>query len=478
MLRHSSRVPPIPIVAVTTFLLAACASERPVEPRWSDSEVRGHLAAMASHHLCSGTFVVGRGHVRDPFRVLAEDIRPFPDFSWQDDFLYEVEMVARTATVWGPGIEPRTAEYNGDQGCSIRPVGAEDVFFSPVTVRRNLPDPATQPWPTGDAGAYEDFPEVRGESLDAALDWAMEQPQNTRAFLVVYRGKIIGERYAGGFTRDTPQISWSKGKSITAALIGILVQQGKLSLDQLAPIPEWRSPGDPRGTIRIRHLLHMSSGLDFRNQGLGRPGAWLRENEHFRVYFDAIDVFDHATRQPVALPPDSAFRYLNSDPLALGSIIRRIVEDGGEEYLSFPQRALFDRIGARDFVLEPDAWGNFIMTGYDYGSAGDWARFGLLHLRDGVWDGQRILPEGWSEFVSTPAPAASREEYGALFWLNRNGGLDRIPTDAYWAAGYMGQITMIIPSRDLVIVRLGPSPGGSNLYMNEAVGRILESIDG
>ena len=160
------------------------------------------------------------------------------------------------------------------------------------------------------------------------------------------------------------------------------------------------------------------------------------------------------------LLPDAAFRYRNSDPLTLGRIVRQTVEAAGEEYLTFPQRALFDRIGARNYVLETDAWGNFIMTGYDYGSAWDWARFGLLHLWDGVWEGERILPEGWAEFVSTPAPGAQREEYGGLFWLNRNGGLSRVPLDAYWPSGYMGQMTMIIPSREMVVVRLGPSPGG------------------
>lgn len=465
-----------PLLLVLLFSFAP--SPLRAQVTWADSVVREHVASMAAHHLCSGTFVVGRDYRRTPEQVLEEDIRPFPDFAWQDDFRWEVDPTSRTAAVWTAGINRRTAAYNGDQGCTILPVGDRSVSYTPVPVPRDGPDPGTTPWPTGDLEAHATFPEIDADELSAALDWAMAQPQNTRALVIVYGGKIVGERYAPGFTRNTPQISWSQGKSITAALVGILVQQGKLSLDDPAPVPEWQGEGDPRAAIRIRDLMHMSSGLDFLNQGLGRASSWLDANEHFRVYFDAINVFEHAINQPTDLPPDSLFRYRNSDPLTLGRIVRQAVEADGGEYFTFPQRALFDRIGARDYILEADPWGNFIMTGYDFGSAWSWARFGLLHLWNGVWEGERILPEGWTKFVSTPAPGARRQEYGGLFWLNRNGDLDRIPTDAYWAAGFMGQTTMIIPSRDMVVVRLGPSPGGYNAYLNEVVGRVLDSFGG
>jgi len=220
----------------------------------------------------------------------------------------------------------------------------------------------------------------------------------------------------------------------------------------------------------------MSSGLDFINLGLGGPPAFTTKNEHMRVYFDSLNVFEHAVNQPLEIPPNTQCRYRNSDPLTLGKIIRDTVEAQGEEYLTFPQRALFDRIGARNYVLETDAWGNFILSGYDYGSARDWVRFGLLHLWDGVWQGERILPEGWTEFISTPAPADPTEKYGGLFWLNRPSTMDQVPKDAYWSAGFMGQVTLVIPSRDLVVVRMGPSPGGFYPYLNEVVGRILAAL--
>ena len=179
----------------------------------------------------------------------------------------------------------------------------------------------------------------------------------------------------------------------------------------------------------------------------------------------------------MAEEPGTRWRYLNSDPLTLGRIVRQTVEARGDDYIGFPWTGLFDRIGIKDAVLETDAWGNFILTGYDYMSARDWARFGLLHLQDGVWDGERILPEGWVDFISTPAPASEAQNYGGQFWLNAGGQYDRIPRDAFWPAGFMGQNTVIIPSRDLVIVRLGPSPGNSNAYMNEFVGRVVDAIE-
>jgi CubicO group peptidase (beta-lactamase class C family) len=329
----------------------------------------------------------------------------------------------------------------------------------------------------GDLGATATFPDVKADVINAALDWGMAQREhNTRAIVFVYRGKIVGERYAPGWTKDTPEVSWSEGKSITGALIGILVNQGLLKLDDFAPIKEWQQPGDPRSQIRIRDLMHMSSGLDFLNLSLNGAPTFRRENKHMRVYFDGLNVFQHSIDNPLKDPPNTKWRYQNSDPLTLGKIVRDKVEARGDNYLTFPQRALFDRIGIRSAVLEADAWGNFIMTGFDYLSARDWARFGLLHLHDGMWEGQRILPEGWTKFVATPAPADPSYAYGGMFWINRGHAWAGVPEDAYRADGAMGQYTMIIPSRDVVIVRMGPSPGNSSRYFAELAKRLLESL--
>jgi CubicO group peptidase (beta-lactamase class C family) len=471
-----AEAPSVPAASFASRVPAEISPER--ESKADNDYSLESRAAMIAHHLASGLWVVGRNHQRTPEEVLAQDIARFPTFGWQDDFEYEIDWQRRRVTVRAPGVAPRTAVYNGDQGSTILPRGADEVYFTPTTVPRELPDAAGEPWPMGDAGATEPMPEgVNVDGIADALEWALDQTEhNTRAVVVAYDGKIVGERYAQGWAKDTPQISWSQGKSITAALIGVLVQQGHFAIDDFAPVKEWQKEGDPRGEIRIRDLLRMSSGLDFANLGLSGPKSFIHENEHMRIYFDALNVFAHAVEQPPEFLPNTKWRYRNSDPLTLGKIVRQTVEATGGDYLTFPQSALFDRIGARNFVLETDAWGNFILTGYDYGAARDWARFGLLHLWDGVWNGERILPKGWAEFVSTPAPADTSLGYGGLFWLNRGRRLNRVPTDAYWSAGFMGQITMIIPSRNVVVVRLGPSPGDFMSYLNDVIGQVLDNL--
>ncbi|WP_197440602.1 serine hydrolase domain-containing protein [Polystyrenella longa] len=434
-------------------------------------------AAICAHHLCSGLWVVGRDYQRTPEEVIEQDIAPFPNFGWSPDFEYQVDESRHLVTVTAPGAPPRSARYTGDQGSSILPPGTEDVFFDPVKVPRHIPDAADLPWPMGDAGARESVAGVDYEAVEDALDWAMEQKeQNTRAFVVAYQGKIIGERYAPGWTKETPQISWSQGKSITSTLIGILIQRGLIELDQPAPIKEWQNADDPRRQIRIRDLIQMSSGLDFSNLGFKGSKTLISSNDHMRVYFDSLNVLEHAVNHPLEVPPGTRYSYLNSDPLSLGRIIRDVVEEQGEDYLTFPQRALFDRIGIRSAVLETDAWGNFILSGYDYLSARDWIRFGLLYLNDGVWQGERILPEGWAKFAATPAPADDKQNYGGMFWLNLPERMKHVPKDAYWAAGFMGQVTIIIPSRDLVVVRMGPSPVNVYPYLDEVIGPILDAL--
>jgi CubicO group peptidase (beta-lactamase class C family) len=447
----------------------------------ADSLATWYALGIDAHHLCAGLWVVGRDHERTAANVVAEDIARFPAFRWEPGFEYAIDTARHTATVSDPRAGSRSARYSGDQGCAILPAGSDDVYFEPESVGGRLPDAAAQDWPMGDRNATVRFAEVDHPALEAALDWAFDEAgftpaQHTRGIVVVHRGRIVAERYAPGWSAHTPQISWSAGKSIAATLIGVLIQQGRLQLDQPAPVPEWKEPRDPRRMIRIADLLHMSSGLDFDNFGLNPAQSYTAANEHFRVYFDALDVAAHSINQPLRYEPGTVWRYRNSDPLTLMLIARRIVEAGGGDALAFPYRLLFDRIGIRSAVLETDAWGNFVITGFDYMSTRDWARLGLLYLHDGVWNGERILPEGFTAFVSTPAPADASRGYGGLFWLNRGGAMPRLPADAYWAAGYMGQTAMVIPSRDLVVVRQGPSPGRDQRYFEELVARILRAL--
>jgi CubicO group peptidase (beta-lactamase class C family) len=301
----------------------------------------------------------------------------------------------------------------------------------------------------------------------------------TAAFVVVHKGRNIAERYMDGVTKDTQLESWSMGKSLTATLFALLVKDGVYSLDQPAPVPLWQSPGDERQKIRVRDLMNMSSGLRF--VGNQDPAGSRRQAypDHYYIYTGAIDAFTYSMTRPLEFEPGTEGRYRNSDPLTIGYLVKREVERRGENYLTWPQKALFDRLGIRRQVLEPDPYGNFLMTGYDYGTARNWARIGLLYLQDGMWMGERLLPEGWAEFVSTSAPGWRRPEYGGLFWLNRVGTWT-LPEDTYLAAGAGGQNTYIVPSLDLVIVRMGhfrgTAGGASRRANNRAFTLIKEAL--
>ena len=205
--------------------------------------------------------------------------------------------------------------------------------------------------------------------------------------------------------------------------------------------------------------MRMSSGLQFTHASQPRF-EWGREiADHLYVYSGGIDVFHFSITRPVEHPRNTVGRYRNVDPLTIGYLIRQKVEELGENYLSWPQTALFDQIGIRKQVMETDPYGNFLLTGHDYGTGRNWARLGQLYLQDGFWNGERLLPEGWAEFVSAPAPAWKNAQYGGLFWVNGDKRWTAMPTSAYYMSGAGGQNVIIVPTHDLVVVRQGHRVG-------------------
>ena len=424
--------------------------------------------------LCSGVFVSGRAP-EDVARGSAYFFMPREE---QEQVKWTVDREAKLARA-SLGNITREARLHGDQGCIIENPDRPGIHFTPVPVRTALPDALSRDWPMGDRAATEGVPtDVDRAKLDAALDAAFGDPAAmTAAFLVVHKGRIIAERYAAGITKDTQLESWSMGKSLAATLFALLVKDGTYTLEQPAPVPLWQKPGDPRGAIRNIDLLRMSAGLKF--LGNQEPGSDQTYPDHYYIYTGAIDAFDYSITRPQEYPPNTDGRYRNSDPLTITYLSKLAVTKRGENFLTWPQRALFDTIGIRRQVLETDPYGNFLITGYDYGTARNWARIGLLYLQDGIWQGRRILPEGWATFVSTPAPAWKRPEYGGFFWLNRIGTWN-LPVDTYFAAGAGGQNTWIVPSQQLVIVRMGHmrGQGPARRATNAALGLLMEAVGG
>ena len=427
--------------------------------------------------LCSAVFV----SEREPDEAAKTSAYWMVPADEQDKVKWDVDRGQKLVRATVSGIT-REARFYGDQGCIITNpalTGKPAIFFAPVAVTSKLPDAMAQAWPMGDRPDTAPLPaEIDRAKVDAAVDAAFADPAAlTAAFLVVYKGRIIAERYMAGITKDTQLESWSMGKSIASTLFSLLVKDGIYTIDQPAPVPAWRSPDDPRSKIRNMDLLRMSGGLKF--MGNQEPGAPPNQGypDHYYIYTGAVDVFEYAINRPAEFPPNTEGRYRNCDPLTIGYLIRQAVTRRGEQYLTWPQRALFDRIGIRRQVMETDPYGNFILTGYDFGTARNWARLGQLYLQDGVWQGTRILPEGWSTFVSTPAPAWKRPVYGGLFWINGDAGWN-LPKETYLMAGAGGQNTWIVPSHNLVIVRMGHFRGSAvgRRTTNVALAKLMEAI--
>jgi CubicO group peptidase (beta-lactamase class C family) len=404
--------------------------------------------------LCSAVFVSGR----DPAEARKNVSAYFLGNKLDSLTGFDVDRHKKIVRLTLANRITREAKHYGDQGCVIHQPGNDTVYFTPVPVTTTLGDASKTPWPMGDVLPTSPLArDIDTTKVRQAMDSAFANPLGlTAAVVIVHRGRIIAERYANGAHRDMQLESWSMGKSITGALVGILVHQGAFKMDDPAPVPEWRkTPNDPRAKIRIVDLMRMSSGLRFSR---GSPEDIPGYHDHDLGYTGAINSLEFVTTRPLQFEPNTFGRYRNTDPLTLGFLIKQAVEKRGDEYLTWPQRALFDKIGIRRQVLETDPYGGFLLSGYDYGTARNWARIGMLFLNDGVWNGERLLPEGWTTFVSTPAPAWKDSTYGAMVWVNAR-GVWNAPKDGFAFRGAGGQETHVIPSLDLVVVRLGHFPG-------------------
>jgi len=315
-------------------------------------------------------------------------------------------------------------------------------------------------------------------ALLAASDWAFERPskeQVTLSLLVVHKGQIIHERYADGVSVDTRTRTWSTAKSIAATLIGMQVDAGKLALDKPLNIdwlPELEGEAsDPRDQITLRHVLNMSSGL-YPVDSFGREyvtGSGLS-------YWAGTSSVDGARSRGLVREPGTFWDYENYDTL-LATYAMKQALGGGNAYLSYPKRALFDKIGMQNTLVSTDRFGDFIFSSQVYSNARDLARFGLLYLQNGLWNGERLLSKDWIEFVRTPAPATAERGniYGGQFWLVPDDRKD-VPAKAYATAGNRGQYVVIIPSHDTVIVRRGLDYGKQGFNRWDLTREVLKAI--
>ena len=362
-------------------------------------------------------------------------------------------LPARVAVAWDDALPPRSAVWRPGRGCTIMPVGWRGEQIA--TLSPGVPANAAFPAPATPAD-----PEALEDTAEMAFGGGYGEGANTTAVVVLQNGRLVGEWYADGFGPDTPQRTWSVAKSLAGTIIGAAVQRGEVEVNAPAAIADWSREGDPRAAITLDNLMRMASGLTSDTAG----------NRTDALYFGGVGVDEQVTTWPLIAPPGSRYRYANNDTLlAILSI--------SPTFREHPPADLFRTLGMHDTWAETDWRGNYVLSSQVWSTARDLARFGQLYLDDGLVDGARILPEGWLAYVSRPSGPQPRGEqgYGATFWLfDKSEG---VPTDAISANGNRGQYVVIVPSRDVVIVRRGEDPAGTRFDHIAFTRDVLAALD-
>jgi len=457
-------MPNILTAALATALIATAPSAaQTVPPREATPHDRAIAAGYKALMIC-GALNAARvaGGTRSVASVEANELRgTYPE--------YDALLPTLKAEVGDAGIQvaydrempPRIAAYNFFRGCTLQPIGTLKAVVRGPMVRLTPPSPPGG-WPSGAPANVAAPRGALAPVVAAAFDGRYGAGTNTLSVMVLDNlGTIVGERYAEGFTPATPNRTWSVAKSMAGTIVGAAVHRGLIDPQAPALVPEWQEEGDPRRTITIDHLLRMASGLHSSTAG----------NRTDAVYFGGTAVTEETVGWPLLHPPGSRFRYANNDTLlAMRALRAKIGHD------LFADDLLFSRIGMRSTIAEQDWQGNYILSSQVWSTPRDFARLGLLWLNDGVWQGKRLLPEGWMRYMTTPSgpQPASGPGYGATLWLF---GADQgLPAGSYAAQGNRGQYIMVIPSRRIVVVRRGEDPAGARFDIAKFAGDVLKAM--
>lgn len=397
--------------------------------------------AYAAKIVCSNTFIAGR----DPAEVLAKDVQA-PGHPLLKYVSFEKGADTITTRIFD-FTAVQTALYRPGLGCAILPDGNVEAAKAVALASVPKVEPSQLEWPLGD-----EVSKPMSEPVQALLaDPELAGPE-MRAIVVVKDGRIIGERYGAGFSETTPLMGWSMTKTLTAALVGIRIGEGKLAYDQDKLFPAWT---DDRAKIKIADLMAMQSGLDLEE-------SYGDVNDVTRMLFLEPDQARFVESKPLEAQPGQKWEYTTGSAVLLSRILMDTFTDP-KEALAYPRKALFDRIGMSSTVLEPDEAGTYSGGSLMYATARDWARFGMLLADNGMWDDEQVLPPEFMARVATPTTLSNGVYTGGMAWKSpsgeRKGDTDvNIPADTYWASGHDGQSMAIVPSEHLVVLRLGLTP--------------------
>lgn len=393
------------------------------------------ISGFASKNMASTVFIANRSPVS-----INENDHNVPLIKLAD---VRMDKNSTTASVFG--LQRRRSIYREGLGAVLinQDYDSTRHYLMPKRIKKS----SNLPFPLGDGKPLDTiYKNVNYPKLEAAIAQSFSDPEikKTRSVLVYYKNTIIGEKYLDGFTESTPILGWSATKSIIATLYGILEYQGKIDLNAPAPVAAWKN--DERKNITLNHLLRMQSGLAWEED-------YSKISDVTKMLFLATDMTKAQKEKEAMAKPTEIWNYSSGTSNLLSGILRNKFTSE-QAYLDFPYSALIDKIGMYSMIIETDLANNYVGSSYAWANTRDWAKFGILYLNEGNWNGQQLFDKKWVSYITTPT-AHSKGVYGAHFWLNAEGKYPDVPRDMYSANGFQGQRIFIIPSKDLVIVRTG-----------------------
>ena len=372
----------------------------------------------------------------------------------------KVDPSLKSASSSAFGLLTRKAIYREGLG-AVLTLNREDetaTYLKPVRLK---PDNTTA-FPYGNAEQKDTvFENVNYNKVINAVNNIFGKNDNSRAVVVVYKDQIIAEKYANGFTKDSRILGWSMTKSIMSTVYGVLQHQNKINIQDKAPIDSWQK--DARKDITIHNLLQMNSGLEWDEN-------YDEISDATKMLFLERDMTKMQEEKPFAGKPNETWNYSSGTSNLLSKILRKQF-DTHQEYLDFWYTNFIDKIGMNSMIVETDLAGNYVASSYAWATARDWAKFGLLYLKNGNWNGEELFTKDWVDYATTPTPT-SNGIYGAQFWLNTNGGYKDVPKNMYYADGYQGQRVYILPDEELVVVRFGLSGFQENKFLSEIISAV------
>ena len=417
------------------------------------------ISGFSAKSVASGHFIDYRS-----LEIIENGDNDFSPIFFSRNQIDDKEKIA-TATVFG--FKKRKAFFREGLGATL--INNDFDVLKPYEVPKRTKPTNNLPFPYGNKEPKDtvfntvDYTKLQ-KAVANAFDNNGEHKKRTRSVLVIYNDKIIAEKYDSGFDKNSKILGWSMTKSITATLFGVLQKQEKIDINKPAPIAEWAK--DERKKITINDLLHMNSGLEWKED-------YSKLSDVTQMLFLAEDMSKSQIDKPLVGKPNASWNYSSGTTNLLSGIIRQQFQTH-QEYLDFWYTNLIDKIGMHSMLVETDMAGNYVGSSYSWATTRDWAKFGLLYLHKGNWNGEQILEESWVRYVASPTQT-SNGQYGAHFWLNTGGKFPDVPKDMYYCSGYQGQMVAIFPSQQLVIARMGLTEDPEfdfNGFLSEIVGSL------